>query len=298
MKFLARLGTAAVALAYCEVLLGSWTRINRAGLTCPDYPLCHGKLIPPFAGGTIWEWTHRLVALALCIAVLTVIAIAWQRTTTRNRYARGTVILAGAFLLLQVILGALTVRLGNSPLSVVWHWAAAMALVASLAALAIFAAAPAESRVRGNANVATVLGIAAAIAFFTMCIGVYVSTSGAGLACVTIPGCAGNIVVYNDGQYVQMLHRAAAAATLIAAAIAFAFAWMRPVATRVRAWATAGLVLVFVQIVLGLLNVALRLPVDLREAHSANAALIFLAFVCATICAAFDPLEASERAIA
>lgn len=297
MKILARLSSAAVALAYCEVLLGSWTRINGAGLTCPDYPLCHGKLIPAFAGGTIWEWTHRLVALALCTVVLAVIILAWRRTTARNSSARITAIVAGTFLMVQVILGALTVRLGNSPFSVVWHWGAAMALVASLAALAIFASAP-EARARGSANVATVLGITSAIAFLTMCVGVYVSSSGAGLACVSIPGCAGNVVVYSDGQYVQMLHRLAAAATLVAAAIAFAVAWMRPVATRVRAWATMGLILVFVQVILGLLNVALRLPIDLREAHSANAALIFLAFVCATICAALDPLKTRETAIA
>ena len=42
------------------------------------------------------------------------------------------------------------------------------------------------------------------------------------------------------------------------------------------------------QIVLGLLNVALRLPMDLREAHAFNAALVFLAFVVATLFAVLD----------
>jgi len=49
-----------------------------------------------------------------------------------------------------------------------------------------------------------------------------------------------------------------------------------------------GIALVFVQVLLGLLNVALRLPMDLREAHAFNAALVFLAFVSATIFATLD----------
>jgi heme A synthase len=39
---------------------------------------------------------------------------------------------------------------------------------------------------------------------------------------------------------------------------------------------------------LGLLNVVLRLPVVLREAHAANAALTFLIFVVAATFAALD----------
>ncbi len=38
----------------------------------------------------------------------------------------------------------------------------------------------------------------------------------------------------------------------------------------------------------GLLNVALRLPMDLREAHAFNAALVFLSFFVAAIFAALD----------
>jgi len=53
-------------------------------------------------------------------------------------------------------------------------------------------------------------------------------------------------------------------------------------------------VLVFLQVILGLLNVAFRLPLDLREAHAANAALIFLAFVCATTLSALEPAAAHK----
>jgi heme A synthase len=173
-------------------------------------------------------------------------------------------------------------------MSVVWHWGTAMAFVASLTAMAIFAFGASgkpqpATESRRRAVLTGVLAGTAFVAFVTMCIGAYVSSSGAGLACIDIPGCAGNAVVYTPGQHVQMLHRFVAAACLLSAVISFALAWVLGAAARVRIAASVALALVFMQIVLGLLNVALRLPIDLREAHAANAALVFLSFVCATI---------------
>jgi heme A synthase len=125
-----------------------------------------------------------------------------------------------------------------------------------------------------------------------MCIGAYVSSSGAGLACLSIPQCAGNVVVYTAGQYAQMLHRIAAAITLLCAAGALALAWALGASKRVRVAVLLGIALVAVQILLGLLNVALRLPTDLREAHAVNAAFLFLAFF---VAAALATLEALPR---
>jgi heme A synthase len=59
-----------------------------------------------------------------------------------------------------------------------------------------------------------------------------------------------------------------------------------------------GVALVCVQVLLGLLNVALRLPTDLREAHALNAALLFLAFFLATAFAALDAAPLRGTALA
>jgi cytochrome c oxidase assembly protein subunit 15 len=198
-----------------------------------------------------------------------------------------------ALFVIQVVLGAETVRLANVPVSVVLHWGTAMAFIAALSAMAVFAAAS-DRTLASNRHAVTspevglALALTAAAAFVTMCVGAYVSSSGAGLACLSIPGCAGNVVVYTAGQDVQMLHRVAAAITLVLAAAALALAWARPAATRTRAAAAVGVGLIAVQILLGLLNVALRLPVDLREAHAVNAAFAFLAFFVAGIFAMLD----------
>jgi heme A synthase len=292
MKSLWRLALGADIVALCTVMLGSWTRINGAGMTCPDWPLCHGRLIPSMADGTIWEWTHRLLASCVAPLLVALIVVAWRKRD-RSPFLAPSIALIGALFVVQVLLGAATVHLGNSPLSVVLHWGTAMALIAALSALTIFAAAetPESGTPRYTPTaigLTTVLAVTALVAFATMCLGAYVSSSGAGLACLSIPGCAGNVVVYTAGQEFQMLHRFAAATTLICAACSLAFAWVYPASARIRLATTAGVALVCVQVLLGLLNVALRLPTDLREAHAFNAALVFLAFVMAAVFAALD----------
>jgi len=292
MRLLRRTALAAVIAALMTLMFGSWTRINGAGLTCPDWPLCHGRLVPSLADGTLWEWAHRLLAFTVAPLLLALIAIAW---TQRRRSAFVTPLLAivVALFVVQVYLGAETVRLGNAPISVALHWSAAMALIAALSAMAAFASA-AEGEARGVQDGASssvplwVMAATAALAFLTMCVGAYVSSSGAGLACLSIPSCAGNVVVYTPGQIVQMVHRAAAAVTLVAAATSIAVAWAYPCSRRLRFSAGTGAALVSVQIVLGLLNVALHLPTQLREAHAINAALAFLGFFLATLFAALD----------
>lgn len=305
MKTLRRLALGADLVALATVMLGSWTRIQGAGETCPDWPLCHGKVVPLFSEGTIWEWAHRLFAFLVAPLVIALIVAAWRKRD-RSPFVAPTVAIIATLFLAQILLGAATVRLANSPMSVVLHWGTAMAFIAALSAMAIFAAAaesaenPAAGRSPSTIALTAVLAATAAATFLTMCVGAYVSSSGAGLACLSIPGCAGNVVVYTDGQIVQMVHRLAAGATLVCAAGSLAFAWARPASTRVRVAVTVGVALICIQVLLGLLNVALRLPTDLREAHAVNAALAFLAFVIATVFAALDaaPLRSRDSAVA
>jgi heme A synthase len=295
MTILRRLSAASVLVALGTVMLGSWTRINGAGMTCPDWPLCHGMLVPSMGDGTVWEWTHRLFAFCVAPLVIGVMIAAW-RVRTRSPFITPTLSVIGVLFVIQCGLGAATVHLGNSPISVVLHWATAMAFIASLCAMMIFAREPEGSPApltasRSEVALVGILAGTAMVTFVTMCVGAYVSSSGDGLACLSIPGCAGHIIVYTPGQFAQMLHRIIAAATLLCAVSSFAFAWVRPASTRVRTAVSVGLALIFVQVILGLLNVVLRLPMDLREAHAFNASLVFLSFVIASLLAAMDARE-------
>ncbi len=261
-------------------------------MTCPDWPLCRGEVVPSLADGTIWEWTHRLFAFSLGPLVLALLAAAWFQRR-RSRLIPPTAILVAGLLGVQVFLGAATVHLNNSPLSVVLHWGTAMAFIASLVALAIFAR---DERQEISPSALTLgLGITALAAFATMCVGAYVSSSGAGLACLSVPECAGHVVTYSPGQVIQMLHRGLAAVTLLAIAIMFGWSFLTQTSRRVRSATTIAVVLIMVQILLGLLNVVWRLPTDLREAHALNAALLFLSLIVATV---FSAIECDRKHLA
>ena len=302
MRNLRRFAIAAAIVGFGAVLLGSWTRINGAGMTCPDWPLCHGKLIPSMADGTIWEWTHRLFAFSTAPLVAIVAYLAF-RLRRRAPMLDPLVIAVAALFLIQVLLGAATVKLGNSPISVVLHWGTAMAFIASLVAIAVITTIPERADEPPATHAVTAvpaLLLATTIAaFLTMCVGAYVSSSGAGLACLTLPECAGHVLVTQPAQQVQMLHRTFAAMTLLLSVITTIVVFLREPSARIRGAAALGFALLCMQVLLGLMNVALRLPTDLREAHAANAALLFIAYCSAFSFAAVRgialPRESSAR---
>ena len=120
-----------------------------------------------------------------------------------------------------------------------------------------------------------------------MCAGAYVSSSGAGLACATIPLCDASWFGVDPPQIAQMIHRILATAFFGLATIAV-YAAGASAPQRVRNAMLVAYSLVVLQIALGIANVAWQLPVGLREAHAANAAATFVAFIVATLFASID----------
>jgi heme a synthase len=62
--------------------LGSATRVMNAGLSCPDWPLCYGQVLPSRQMNlqVFLEWFHRLVATAIGFTTLTIFSVSiWQR---------------------------------------------------------------------------------------------------------------------------------------------------------------------------------------------------------------------------
>ncbi len=298
MRFFRAAAGGAALLAFALAVLGSWVRINGAGMTCPDWPLCRGALVPALIGGVVLEWTHRAIALTVGFVIIAAFVAGWRVRSRVAGVVPALFALVGVFAL-QVVVGGITIHEANSPRSVVLHWAVAMILLAILVVLALLAfLAPAVGSglpaIRDGAPVAP-LAVAALLAYVTMCIGSYVSSSGAGLACTTFPSCDGSLTGATAAQFAQMLHRIAAGLFVLAAFGAAAIA-ARSGMVRVRAWALAGAALAVLQIALGIANVLWRMPLLLREAHAANAAVTFIVFVIATALATLEPLPARSRA--
>jgi heme a synthase len=104
----------ALSLAGCTLLLmalGSATRVMNAGLSCPDWPLCYGTLLPQRQMNlqVFLEWFHRLVASTIGFATIVLAAVTFKARTQLPIWAPWAT--AGALLLvvLQGVLGGLTV---------------------------------------------------------------------------------------------------------------------------------------------------------------------------------------------
>jgi heme A synthase len=142
------LALAAALSTYATMVLGGFVKSTGAGLACPDWPLCHGEVIPDLTNPLIAsEWAHRLVAAvtsALIVALL-VTARAWMRGDPWivRIAATAVSILAG-----QVTLGMLTVASELDPVVVTMHLALAIATFGAVLAITIqsFKASPPQAR--------------------------------------------------------------------------------------------------------------------------------------------------------
>jgi heme a synthase len=89
------------------VVAGGLVTSRDAGLSVPDWPLSYGKLMPPMEGGILYEHGHRMVATT--VGLLTSIAMGWLWRTERRRWMKWLGVIALVAVILQGVLGGLTV---------------------------------------------------------------------------------------------------------------------------------------------------------------------------------------------
>ena len=279
----ARLGYAFLALAaltYCLIVLGALVRAHGAGLACPDWPLCFGEVIPEFDFKVAFEWGHRALAGTVGLLFAALAFLTLRRPSLRGAMRVGLVV--AAFLLAaQIVLGGLTVLQLLAYWTVTSHLVTGNAFALALVLLGrrlLAISRPDESRLEADpatapddSLVSTATGLAGFLLVIQVILGGLVSSNYAGLACPDWPTCI-------DGEFfptwsgirgLHLFHRVTGYATAIAL---FGAAWATRRDPRLRPWFGTAALLVLAQLIVGILNVLWRVPVEITGLHSALAA--------------------------
>src|SRR5947209_8098315 len=138
MKIIRRLAWVTVGFTYFLVALGGTVRATGSGLSCPDWPLCFGRPYAPPEIHALLEESHRYTAsiVSVLVIALAISALIWAR---KERQVLIPAIIAPVILLVQIVLGGLTVLWNLPPTIITAHLATALALFAIIITIAVMA---------------------------------------------------------------------------------------------------------------------------------------------------------------
>lgn len=287
------------------ILVGAWTRLVDAGLGCPDWPGCYGRLLVPDSEHAAlrhpdvplepfkaWvEMAHRYIASLLGVVVLSVVALGWSlRHLTGFPWRVSLALLI--VIIIQGAFGAFTVTLKLWPQVVTLH------LLGGLSVLMLFFWLHLRMRYFRQGEVArcqpgNVLWFAAAaLLVLQLALGGWVTSNYAGIACQGFPTCntqwwpsmdlsEGFHLTqtvgpnYLHGQLhadartaIHMMHRLGA---LLLGVALMALWWRYRSLLAVRHSLTLVISMYWLQAALGVANVLLWLPLWLALLHTAGA---------------------------
>ncbi|HUL40500.1 MAG TPA: COX15/CtaA family protein [Burkholderiales bacterium] len=307
--------TAAI-LAYAVVVFGAFVRLSNAGLGCPDWPGCYGRLaVPqsapargiahlefpnkPLDNAKAWiEMTHRYLAGTLALLIVAIAVYASRKRAELQQSPLLSLLLAG-LVALQALLGMWTVTLLLKPVVVSLHLLGGMVTLALLCWLALrqYARPTVYAVSRDSLKFWGWLGLG--LLAVQIALGGWVSANYAALACGGFPLCngswlpkmdfsAGFQLVGSEGTTsgntlsnlalasINWTHRLGALIVLCYLA-SLAIAVLR--IKRLQKYGVLLLTIVCLQVALGIGNVLLSRPLPLAVAHNAAAALLLVVMV-------------------
>ncbi len=294
-RFYSRLVFAAFALAVMVIILGAYTRLTNAGLSCPDWPRCYGYLTPPSTNEQVqvatkaypqapvenekaWnEMRHRYLAGIEGLMILAIVITSWQQRKNLPRIVFWLSQSLIVIMLGQITLGMLTVTELLKPAIVVGHLMLGFSVMSALWMMWLLLKHPYSARSNPLKGWA-ILGLIILICQIKL--GGWVATHYAGLACIDFPYCNGQLLpplnfsaLHTDLITIHMLHRLGALITLIYLGLFSLALIAQPYMRR------PGIILLsllLLQITLGILNIVWLRPVTIALPHHTVAAFLLL----------------------
>jgi heme a synthase len=201
-----RLALLSALLAFSVVLMGAYVRLSDAGLGCPDWPGCYGRLVVPEQAelnsegnsgytrplheGKAWkEMIHRYLAGSLGLAILLLTTLAWlNRRSSRQPLSLPSLLLG--VVIFQAALGMWTVTLLVKPAIVTAHLLGGFATFVLLWLLALKLR-PLDQlhTVSTSASLRRHSYLALAVLIAQITLGGWTSTNYAALGCTDFPAC-------------------------------------------------------------------------------------------------------------
>lgn len=313
VRLLLMLSLAGVVFTTLVILVGVWTRLVDAGLGCPDWPGCYGRLVVPDAERALahspdaplesfkaWvEMIHRYVASALGLLVIALLLLGMPLRRQAGYPWRLSLALLGV-ILLQGAFGAFTVTLKLWPQVVTLHLLGGLSVLLLFLwlhlALRRFSTGAAKS-IRGHRRLSPLWGLAIGMLLLQVALGGWVSSNYAGIACQGFPTCNGQWwpeMDWSEGFHLTQtvgpnylhgqLHADARTAIHQGHRIGALLLGLALVMLAMRYWQEAhmrpwlgGLVIAYgIQLGLGIANVLLWLPLWLALLHTAGAVALVL----------------------
>ncbi len=277
--------TAALIAAFAQVVLGGVVRVTDSGLGCPDWPLCHGRLIPPFDSATLIEYSHRLSASVVGLLVLATAVLAW----TVHRSVSWIVLPSALGLVLVFVAAALGGATVLTELAWGWvlvHLAVSEGVVACMVVATVAgwnAQASPSHQDEGPVYDSRFnkLLLAALVGTFVLVLsGSYMVGYGAGSSCATWPLCRGSAFPGGEPYLIHMAHRYFAALVGVLIVATAVSAWSRRAWRPSLGWLGLALGSVFgAQVAVGAVMVWTGFGQEMKALHLSMATMVWIALV-------------------
>ena len=259
--------------AIIQITLGGVVRVTESGLGCPDWPLCHGSIIPKWEYHTMIEWSHRTAGSIVGLFFIAAVVRVWvshRQNTFLVAVTTGALVLigivggiGGAVVLSEVEPALRTLHLGLAELvvllallalaSAVTGWTPGQ--ISSVSSGVAGAAVESAQNLRNLVTIRRITILATVLVLATLLSGSYAVWRGAGAVCPSWPLCGGSIIPESELVWIHAAHRLIAAAATLVALYAAHKAFRLPGASKlVRLLSIGAMVVVVVQVLVGAAN--------------------------------------------
>src|SRR5260221_2292164 len=190
MKIVRRIAWVTVGFTYLLIALGGTVRVSDSGLSCPDWPLCFGQAFALAGLHALLEEFHRYAAsiVSVLIIALVISVLVWVR---KERQILIPSLILPVLLVIQIVLGGLTVLWKLPPEIITAHLGTALAIFAMVITVAVMSgkAKPSKEHPDKTRKFVRLAITNALLVYGLMLSGSYVVGSSATLACPGWPLC-------------------------------------------------------------------------------------------------------------